>query len=192
MWEISETMMELHEKLYTADEFFEFLSLPENDDRRFELDNGRIVEIQYATPFASITGGRIAYFLNSFVLPRDLGYVAGANGAFILSENRVRLPNGTFISKIRMPKIPERLEIAPDLAVEVVSPDEDIFMKANEYLRAGTKIVWAVYTDELRVYALRLDEDGALRSVSYGIDATLDGGDVLPGFSLPVRDIFPT
>jgi Uma2 family endonuclease len=73
-----------------------------------------------------------------------------------------------------------------------VSPDEDIFKKANEYLRAGTKIVWAVYTDELRVYVLRLDDDGALRSVAYGIDATLDGGDVLPGFLLAVREIFPT
>jgi hypothetical protein len=37
-----------------------------------------------------------------------------------------------------------------------------------------------------------LDDDGTLRSVAYGIDATLDGGDVLPGFSLPVHDIFPT
>jgi Uma2 family endonuclease len=185
-------MMAPREKLYTADEFFEFGALPENDDKRFELDNGRIIRIGYATPFASITGARIGSFLNSFVLPRDLGYVAGANGAFRLADNCVRMPNVAYISKARMLKIPKRLEIAPDLAVEVVSPDEDIFKKANEYLQAGTKIVWAVYTDELRVYVLRLDDDGALRSVAYGIDATLDGGDVLPGFSLPVRDVFPT
>ena len=64
--------------------------------------------------------------------------------------------------------------------------------QALEYLRSGTKLVWAVYTDEKVVYVMRLDEEGELRSRAYGIDATLDGGGVLPGFTLPVREIFPT
>jgi Uma2 family endonuclease len=79
---------------------------------------------------------------------------------------------------------------APDLAVEVVSPDEDIFKKAREYLNAGARIVWAVYAEEQTVYVMRLDAQGTLTSVPFGINDTLDGGDVLPGFTLPVRDIF--
>ncbi len=184
--------MVLREKLYTADEFFEFAGLPENDDRRLELEDGVIVEMAGSSPINTFTAIRIAHFLSAFIIPRDLGYISGADGSYKLTEKRVRQPDVGFISKARQPNVPKRLEIAPDLAVEVVSPDEDIFKKANEYLQAGTKAVWAVYADEQRVYVLRLDEDGALRSVAYGIDATLDGGEVLPGFSLRVRDIFPT
>ncbi len=72
-----------------------------------------------------------------------------------------------------------------------MSPDEDIFKKTLEYLDAGTRIVWAVYADEKTVYVFQLDADGSVRSKPFGIGATLDGGDVLPGFSLPVKDIFP-
>jgi Uma2 family endonuclease len=103
----------------------------------------------------------------------------------------VRQPDVGFISKSRQPELPKQFEMAPDLAVEIVSPDEDVFKKANEYLRAGTRLVWAVYTDEQTVYVMQLDEDGALRSVVYGIQSVLDGGDVLPEFTLPVREIFP-
>jgi Uma2 family endonuclease len=84
-----------------------------------------------------------------------------------------------------------RFPVAPDLAVEVVSPDEDIFKKAREYLHAGTHMVWAVYADEKVVYVMRLDSDGSIRSVPYGVNDTLDGSDVLPGFILPVSEIFP-
>lgn len=71
------------------------------------------------------------------------------------------------------------------------SRDEDIFKKACEYLQAGTKLVWAVYTDEQVVHVIRLNEDGGLTTIPCGLDSVLDGGEVLPGFQLPVREIFP-
>jgi Uma2 family endonuclease len=179
------------EKLYTAEEFFEFAALPENENRRLELDDGVIVDMASSTPINTVTAGRILHFLNAFVIPRDLGYVTGADGGFKLAEKRVRQPDVGFISKARIGKLPKRFSLAPDLAVEVVSPDEDIFKKAREYFQADTQLVWAVYTDERVVYVMTPQEDGALLSVPFDENAVLDGGTVLPGFALPVRDIFP-
>ena len=183
--------MVAREKLYTAEEFFEIAALPENDNKRLELDDGMIVEMAESKPINTVTAMRIGTFLNNFVIPHDLGYVTGADGGFKLADKRVRQPDVGFISKTRMPSLPKRFGIAPDLAVELVSEDEDIFKKAREYLQAGTKMVWAVYPDEKTVHVMMLNEDGGLRTVPYGINSTLDGGDVLPGFTLAVRDIFP-
>ena len=183
--------MVLLEKLYTADEFFEIVQLPENDEKRLELDDGEIIEMAASSPANTVIAARIGYFLNAFVIPNNLGYVTGADGGFLLSERRVRQPDAAFISKDRVPKLPKHFNIAPDLAVAVVSQDEDVFKKANEYLRAGTRLVWAVYGDEQRVYVMRLAENGSIYSTPHGVDDTLDGGDVLPGFTLPVQDIFP-
>jgi Uma2 family endonuclease len=134
---------------------------------------------------------RIGYFFNAFVIPRDLGYVTGADGGFKLAVRRSRQPDVAFISKARLPELPRDFKIAPDIAVEVVSENEDIFKKAREYLQAGTRFAWAVYTDEKVVFVCTLDDDGTLRWQPFDINSTLDGGEVLPGFRLAVRDIFP-
>jgi Uma2 family endonuclease len=183
--------MVLREKLYTAEEFWEFASLPEHENRRLELEDGVIVEMAESKPINTVTAGRILYFFNAWVMPRNLGYVTGADGGFKLASRRVRIPDVGFISKERMPALPERFEIAPDLAVEVVSPDEDVFKKVREYIAAGTRIVWTVYPDERTVYVFRPADEGELRVQMFGPDDTLDAGDVLQGFTLSVREIFP-
>jgi Uma2 family endonuclease len=182
--------MAVQEKLYTAEEFWEIASLPENEDRRLELEDGVIVDMGESSPTNSVIAGRFVYFLNAFVLPDDLGFVTGADGGYKLGTGRVRQPDAAFISKARMPELPTRFSIAPDLAIEVVSPDEDIFKKATEYLTSGTRLVWAVYADRQMVYAFTLDDDGTVHSKPYDINGTLDGSDVLPGFTLAVKDIF--
>lgn len=183
--------MVLRERLYSAEEFWDYIDLPENDEKRLELEDGEIIDVGESRPVNTVTASRIGYFLNAYVIPRDLGYVTGADGGFKLGERRVRIPDVGFISKARMPKLPKRFSVPPDLAVEVVSEDEDIHRKAREYLTAGTKAVWAVYPDERTVYTMLLDADGTLTSTPYGLDATLDGREIIPGFTLPVRDIFP-
>jgi Uma2 family endonuclease len=125
------------------------------------------------------------------VIPRDLGFVTGADGGFKLASKRVRLPDVGFIAKEHLSQLPGRFEMAPDLVVEVVSPDEDVFKKVREYIAAGTRLVWTVYPDEKTVYVFRPAEGAELRVQQFGLDDTLDGGDVLPGFTLPVREIFP-
>ena len=86
--------------------------------------------------------------------------------------------------------VPEAFwNLAPDLAVEVVSPSEkagDVREKARDYLAAGTRLVWIVYprTREVVVHT----PDGLARA--YGADATLEGFGILPGFSCDVADLF--
>jgi Uma2 family endonuclease len=179
------------EKLYTAEECFEFAALPENENRRLALGDGVIVDMASFTPINTVTAMRIGHFLNAFVIPRDLGYMTGADGGFKLSEKRVRQPDVSFISKAHIGKLPNGFNLAPDLAVEIVSPDEDIFKKAREYFQAGTQMVWVVYSDERMGYVMTPQEDGALLSVPFDENAVLDGGAVLPGFTLPVRDSYP-
>lgn len=183
--------MVVQEKLYTAEEFWEFARQPENELRRLELDEGIIVEMASSPPTNTVIAGRVIYFLNAHVIPHDLGYVTVPDGGFKLAPRKTRQPDAAFISKARMPKLPHEFNIAPDLAVEVVSPNEDVLKKVNEYLRAGTRFVWAIYADEWTLYVFRLDEDGHLHGQPFGIGDIVDGGDVLPGFTLAVKDIFP-
>jgi Uma2 family endonuclease len=183
--------MVVRERLYTVEEFWEVARQPENEDKRLELEDGVIVEAAPSTPLKSVTAARIAYFINTLVISRNLGYVTDADGSFKLAPRRSRQPDVGFISKARLPELPRAFKDAPDLAVEVVSENEDIFKKAREYLQAGTRLVWAVYTDEKTVHVIRLNADGGLSTQPFGIDDTLTGEDVLLEFTLPVRDIFP-
>ena len=183
--------MLIHEKLYTPEEFFEIAALPENEDRRLELDEGVIVDMT-STRLNTVTAVRIIHFLTNFVIPNDLGFVTGADGGFKLAGKNVRRPDVGFISKHHgVDLVGVAFNLAPDLAVEVVSPDEDVFKKANEYIASGTRIVWAVYAEDKTIYVIRPTGDGELHSQKFGVNDVLDGGDVLPDFKLPVRDIFP-
>lgn len=184
--------LELQEKLLSAEEFFMIASAPENAERRLELEDGVIVEMAASTQQNTVTAMRIGYFLNAFVIPRNLGYVTGADGGFKLGAQRTRQPDAAFISITRHGQLQGvQFPVAPDLAVEIVSEDEDIFKKAREYLNAGTKLVWAVYTDERAVFVMTLGENGAVTSLPFTEADVLDGGEVLPGFKLLVIDIFP-
>ena len=181
----------LQEKIYTVEEFWEIARAPENEGKRLELEHGVILEMAASTPTNTVIAGRVIYFFNGYVIPRNAGYVTVPDGGFRLDENTSRQPDAAFVSKGRVPKLPAEFRLAPDLAVEVVSPSEDVLKKVNEYLRAGSQLVWAIYPDEKTVYVFHLDADGRLIGTHFGINDTLDGGDVMPGFSLPVRDIFP-
>jgi len=183
--------MAVRERLYTAEEFWEIARLPENEEQRLELEGGVIVEMASSSPINTIVAGRVIYFLNAFVIPANLGYVTVPDGGFKLGPHKVRQPDAAFISKGRLPEVPRQFNLAPDLAVEVVSANEDVLKKVNEYLRAGTRLVWAIYCEEKTVYVFRLDEDGKVRGQSFGIDDTLEGEDVLPGFTLAIKDLFP-
>jgi Uma2 family endonuclease len=183
--------MAVREKTYTAEEFWEIAQQPENELRRLELEEGVIVEMASSSPTNTVIAGLVIMALNNFVVPRRLGFVTAPDGGFKLALKTVRQPDAAFISKDRLAKLPKHFEVAPDLAVEIVSPNEDALKKVNEYLRAGTRLVWAVYAAEKAIYVFTLNEDTSLRGERFSVDDTLDGGAVLNGFALPVRDIFP-
>ena len=156
-----------------------------------ELVGGRLIEKPASRPINTVIASRAIYHLSAFVLPRDLGHVTAPDGGFQLASHIVRQPDAAFISKERMPDIPDHFDFAPDLAVEVVSPQEDVLKKVLEYLDAGTRMVWAIYPDQRQVLVFVYDGSGELRGRTFNLGDTLDGGDVLPGFTLAVDAIFP-
>jgi Uma2 family endonuclease len=187
--------MVAQERLYTAEEFWEIAQLPENADKRLALVDGEIIEMPPSSQINTVIAMRIGYFFNAFVIPRNLGYVTGADGGYTLTEHNARQPDVAFISKERHPELEGvAFPIAPDLAVEVISPSEssnDVLKKVQRYIDAGTRIVWAVYPREKTIYVWQAAPYSGLHVQTFGIDDTLDGGEVLPGFTLEVRDIFP-
>lgn len=177
----------------TADEFFAFASLPENRDRRLELEDGEIVEMAPVRNINSVVGMRAGFYVSAHVYANDLGFVTGADGGYRISPKTIRQPDVGFISKTRAGKLNEvGFAVAPDLAVEVVSPDEDVLRKAREYLAAGTRIVWALYAEDKIVLVITRKPDGGYDVRELGIDDMLDGGDVLPGLQIPVKQLFPS
>jgi Uma2 family endonuclease len=118
--------------------------------------------------------------------------VIGAGFTLERHPDTVYGPNVSFVRKERVPKegLPQGyFEGAPDLAVEVVSPWDtasQMELKVHDYLRTGAQRVWVVYPDSWRVAVHR--PDGQARW--YGQDETIEDEELLPGFSLPLRQIF--
>jgi Uma2 family endonuclease len=174
----------------TVDEFLAFAALPENRDRQWELLQGEIVE-----KMGSFTPSSIALligtFINVYLFKNPIGYTTGADGSYILSDHDAPMPDVGYISKTRMPKRPEReVRGAPDLAVEVRSPNDskrEMRQKAELYLSFGTRLVWLVFPETRQIEVYMPDRD----VIELGIEDTLDGGEVLPGLQIPVKDIFP-
>jgi Uma2 family endonuclease len=183
--------MVLHIEHLPVDEFDRFVLLPENADKLFEYIGGEIVEV-VANNYSSEVAALILMFIGLFVRQNDLGRVTGADGGYHVSGERY-IPDVAFIAKIRQPE-PSREAYnpnPPDLAIEVLSPsnsEDDMRIKLVNYLRAGTT-VWIVNCDKKQVEIYSPSPIQAPKTLD--IDGTIDGGDVLPGFKLAVKDIFP-
>ncbi len=182
---------------YTSDDLWEWSQLPEYENRRLELIDGEIISMSPSSAKPSIIGLEVGSFIRQYVREHDLGFVSGADGAYELSPGNTLAPDVGFVSKARLSKMPERFfPLAPDLAVEVVSPTDSIkktLRKAAKYLAAGTKLIWVFYPEDRTVDVCRPAPEGSqsgMLMTELTIDDTLDGGDVLPGFRLSIRDVF--
>ena len=132
-------------------------------------------------------------FLRAFVVPRNLGLVSGADGMMRLFPGLVRIPDVAFVSWDRVPggRIPADpiADFAPDLAVEVLSrwnTKAEMARKRREYFAAGVRLVWVV-DPELRIVTVFT---GPEQWTSLAESETLEGGDLLPGFQLPLSALF--
>ncbi len=174
----------------TAAAYEVFLAQPENLSRRFELLAGEIVE-KMPTQLHAYIIQMLSGFLFIFLRQNPLGYA--------LIEARYRLPDEetidvipdlSFVSKARGPLVRSGpAPYLPDLAVEAQSDGQsDKFMldKAQLYLAKGTRMVWIFYSTRQIVEVLTATDRQLLT-----IHDQLTGGEVLPGFSVPVRDLFP-
>jgi Uma2 family endonuclease len=168
------------------------IDIERREDKLCELVEGVLVEKVMSYSESSLAGF-LAELLNAFVIPRNLGLVAGADGTVELLTGLVRIPDVSFIKWDRIPgrrrpaePVPE---LVPNLAVEVLSRSNtpgEMAAKRQDYFNAGVELVWevdpvartvAVYTNVTQVVTLTVND-------------TLDGGSVLPGFVLPVHELF--
>ncbi|MDB5387514.1 MAG: hypothetical protein JWM11_3160 [Planctomycetaceae bacterium] len=157
-----------------------------------ELIDGVIVEKPVGY-FESRLAFILGYLIQQFVFPRKLGVVFGADCPIRLGPDQIRMPDVSFFSWSRFAdgKFPleQVLGIAPDLAVEVISPSNtkaEMDRKLTEYFTASTRLVWYVYPE---VQAVRVFQSPSVFQDLTG-DEVLEGADVLPGFAVSVRTVF--
>lgn len=177
--------------LVTADELF---AMPDDSVRR-ELVRGEVREMSPAGKRHGRIGARILSRLGLHVESQGLGEVYNSDTGFKLSSNpdTVRAPDVAFVTREHADAVGEIdgfIPGAPDLAIEVISPTDsygEVDEKVSEYLEAGTRMVIVVNPRHRIATVYRSPGDIVLLTEN---DA-LDGGDVVPGWSLPLRDLFP-
>lgn len=176
--------------LLTAEELAE---LPD-EGSRVELIEGVLQQIPPAGFDHGLISATIASRLDRYVRDHALGRVVGAETGFVLARNpdTVLAPDAAFVNADRLPPPGQRhgfAALAPDLVVEVVSPSDRaaaVADKALRWIEAGVRLVWVIYPD--RGLVAEHVPDGTVHLLQ-GDDA-LDGGDVLPGFRVPARELF--
>jgi Uma2 family endonuclease len=172
------------------DDYLAFVNRPENTERLFELIEGEFVE-KMASFSSSHTAGIILTYLNMYLFQNSIGFTTAADGGYIMPDGNILMPDVGYISRERLPQPPAReVPVPPDLAVEVKSPTDSTWKlraKVEKYLAHGTQLVWLIFPEEQRaeVYAAGADD-----LVALNIDDVLDGGPVLPGLVIPLKDIF--
>lgn len=171
----------------------EYARLDEPDDVRSELVRGRLVrEPRPGAPHGR-SQTRLARLLDGFAEEHDLGLVLTDVGV-VIDERAptVRGPDVLFVSRHRLSgPLPDGfLDVAPDLAVEIVSPGNTasgIQEKVLEYLDAGTRLVWVVDPGSRTATIYRSGQDARIVDE----DEELDGEDVLPGLRVPLKSVLP-
>ena len=171
----------------------DLLALEAEHGARYELVNGELKERNVTSPDHGVIALNFGSELRAFVRSHSLGVVM-TGARFLLRDTPplLRIPDTAFIFRTNLPTGRLRgghFRGAPDLAIEVVSPNDkagELILKTGDYLAAGTQQVWIVEPGTRTVAVYR--PGGAARV--YGADDTLDGGDLLPGLSLPVSALF--
>lgn len=164
-----------------------------DDGYRYEVVDGMLVRVAGSGFEASSIGLTIAAELRAFARPQRLGVATPADGVYKFPGAETGLlPDVGFIVASKVALIGDRsrpIPFAPDLAVEVASPDqpaEAMAAKARLYLDGGTRLVWVVWPGRQEIDVWR----HAGQFSTLGLTDRLDGEDVVPGFSLLVKDVF--
>jgi Uma2 family endonuclease len=165
-------------------------ALPEKEGVKYELNEGELVTV---SPSPRLVHNRvrdeIGFRLREYARSRKLGEVTMETD-FKLTEGTIRIPDIAFVCADRLAGIDprQRLEGAPDLAVEIASPSDDpddLVLKAQQYIASGSKAVWVIYPDARLAYLYKTGERPEIRDVEQPLDDT----ELLPGFSAPLSTI---
>ncbi len=168
------------------------VAILERENRLYELTEGVLVEkiMGYLESYLAMELGRL---MGNFVAEHDLGILTGPDGALRLIRGLVRIPDITFVAWEHMPerRFPDEAlpDLTPDLAVEILSEGNtpgEMDRKLRDYFFAGTRLVWYIEPERrsVRVYT------SPDQCVERNEQQTLDGGTVLPGFALPLTQLF--
>ena len=181
------------EKLFTAEEFFDWVELPANRGRRFELRAGEVIEMPPAGKYHGFVCGNVAGILRNFAIARKKGYVCTNDAGVIVSRDpdSVRGPDVTFYEDQETADDMQRqyASAPPVLAVEVVSPGDrinDVMQRVAQLLSRGVQTVWLVDPEARDVSICRSGAEPVLVS---GNEPVI-GGQSLADFSCPASDFF--
>ncbi|MCC6612918.1 MAG: Uma2 family endonuclease [Anaerolineae bacterium] len=188
--------MVVQAKYHTAEDLWELSHLPEYVDMRLELREGELIVMAPSSWQHGVASSKFLRLIGDFVETHHLGLTTGAETGYILHKNpdgrdTVRAPDIGFVAAARVPDaLPESgyVPFAPDLAVEIVSPNDkahEVQDKVSEYLQFGTRLVWVAYPMSKMLVVHTPSGSNTLREAD-----VLDGGDVLPGFRASVRELF--
>jgi Uma2 family endonuclease len=162
------------------------------EGKLYELVDGVLVEKTVGTQ-ESYLALVIGSLIHGFVAPRDLGFVLGADGMARLNPGLVRIPDVSFVSwnRIGCHTVPDEpmLRLAPDLAVEVLSPSNtarEMEGKLDDYFEAGVQLVWYVDPRKRTVQVFTAPDE----CTTLGDGQVLRGEPVLPGFELSIDTLF--
>lgn len=163
-------------------------------DAPFELIQGELIRVSPAAIKANYVLVTLIGELHAFVRPRGLGRLSVGEGGYLLEMNpdTVVAPDIGFVRRERLPDpIPDRgyMEVCPDLIVEVISPTDErgeIQRKQALYERVGVPVVW--WVDPRREIASVYVQGNAVEIIDR--NGRLDGGSLLPGFSLLLSEVF--
>ncbi len=170
-----------------------------DDGWAYELVRGVLVRMPLSGFGASSIGLLLGAELTVYVKKQGLGRVTGEQGGYRLDPAHPRDtelgPDYAFVRADRLPprtspEYMKALHLAPDLAIEVVSENQyapGMAAKAKTYLSFGTRLVWVVWPRYGRVDVWRPSDE---TPTALGVDDTLDGEDVVPGFTYPIADLF--
>lgn len=163
-----------------------------HNSRLCELIDGVLVEKAmgwYESRLAAVLIGLLERFLEQ----QDLGFVLDGTGMIRVDPGQIRLPDVSFFAWERFPNriLPgeQILDFVPELAVEILSPSntkKEMSRKRAEYFAGGGKLVWEVDTEKRTVEVFTSPDESTVLDEN----ATLDGGAVLPGLSVPIRQWF--
>jgi Uma2 family endonuclease len=188
-------MSQVHSELIRSDEESTPATSLSHPDALYEIVDGLIAEQPEISFYAARIATILVIAMGKFLEDRDLGQVV-CEAIYVLDRTRNlrRRPDVSFLSQARWPMdqtIPEEgdLDVVPDLAVEVISPNDpskDVVGKLNEYFAHGVREVWHVYPSLKQVWVFTSPTSVRI----LGHDDTIDGGDLLPGFRVPAAALF--
>jgi Uma2 family endonuclease len=161
-------------------------------DKLYELIDGTLVEKPMGRP-ESYVAVRLIQQIGNFVDDHDLGFITGADDLIEVMPKLVRGPDVSFTTWERRPErtvdSDQISKVIPDLTVEVLSPKNtrgEILRKLKEYFLGGVRLVWVIDPRKRSADVYTAPD----KKASIDASGTLDGGDVLPGFRLPLAKLF--